>query len=530
VNRLEGTITRERTSHEREMRTVTQKLQQSNLDVKRLRREKHDLQAELARARSGTGSDKNNTKDNVSTRPSQKKIEAESGSSTSTAGSAPALTATRSLLNSSVGKPQQEPDQHVLVEGAVWEKELDNQMYNVGLPSSTSTVVNPNNTATVAGPNNTDGSTSVIVANNPTTIRNNTTTVAVPNNTTSVAIPINTTTIALPPRRPRRPLRPLCLQHEDSAETRREGLERLGKKWMDIIAQKQQQEQIHQQQREQEEKRLRLVTTLTALRDAQCAYEEALCRELAKAEARLERCRGSTSTPATASSSLPDSPAAAQQGELVQPPTSASSPLPSGRQSVDASTDAASATQSIPEQQVRPGQEVQNMVSPLNKFELLAVLGRGGFSKVFLARDKASSTLLAVKTTSKEIALDLGVKQVAAERFTFTHVAGRHPFLLQLHSTFHTKEHVFFVTEFLPGGDLASRIVPGKMPWADVQFYACEIIYALAFLHGSGIIHRDLKPENVLIAADGHVKLADFGSCHLIRNGVANDFSGTTFF
>ena len=68
--------------------------------------------------------------------------------------------------------------------------------------------------------------------------------------------------------------------------------------------------------------------------------------------------------------------------------------------------------------------------------------------------------------------------------------------------------------DFINGGELFFHLRRcTKFPEERTQFYAAEILEALEYLHSQDIVYRDLKPENVLIDADGHVKLTDFGLC-----------------
>ena len=93
------------------------------------------------------------------------------------------------------------------------------------------------------------------------------------------------------------------------------------------------------------------------------------------------------------------------------------------------------------------------------------------------------------------------------------------PFIVQLFYAFQTPEKLYFVMEFLPGGELFYHLRKEKrFDEARVVFYAAEITLALQRLHENNIIYRDLKPENVLLDRDGHVKITDLG---LSKEGVA---------
>ncbi len=96
-----------------------------------------------------------------------------------------------------------------------------------------------------------------------------------------------------------------------------------------------------------------------------------------------------------------------------------------------------------------------------------------------------------------------------------------HPFVVRFLASFQTTERIFFLTEFLPGGELFSLLCErSKMRESDARFYLSELVLAVEFLHDSGVIYRDLKPENVMLDAEGHVKLIDFG---LARDDVRGE-------
>ena len=97
---------------------------------------------------------------------------------------------------------------------------------------------------------------------------------------------------------------------------------------------------------------------------------------------------------------------------------------------------------------------------------------------------------------------------------------------MKLHYAFQTPEKLYLVLDYCPGGELffhLSRI--RRFPERVARFYAAELLLAIGHLHKRGIIYRDLKPENVLLDADGHVKLGDFG---LAKAGLKHPCEGAT--
>lgn len=84
------------------------------------------------------------------------------------------------------------------------------------------------------------------------------------------------------------------------------------------------------------------------------------------------------------------------------------------------------------------------------------------------------------------------------------------------------------MVEYLPGGELFTMLQKGALPEHQVRFYIAELVVALEHIHKYGIVYRDIKLENVLIDADGHIKLVDFGLCKKLGvRGRSKSFCGT---
>ncbi|KAL7637343.1 UNVERIFIED_CONTAM: hypothetical protein RMT77_012069 [Armadillidium vulgare] len=149
----------------------------------------------------------------------------------------------------------------------------------------------------------------------------------------------------------------------------------------------------------------------------------------------------------------------------------------------------------------------------LDSFEFLKVLGKGTFGKVILCREKSSKRLYAIKILRKDVIIN---RDEVTHTLTENRVLQKidHPFLIHLKYSFTTPDRLFFVLEYVNGGELFFHLNKDRVfPEERARFYGAEICLALGYLHERDIIYRDLKLENILLDCDGHIKIADFGLC-----------------
>mmetsp|Transcript_3715 Transcript_3715/g.7956 ORF Transcript_3715/g.7956 Transcript_3715/m.7956 type:complete len:405 (-) Transcript_3715:45-1259(-) len=156
----------------------------------------------------------------------------------------------------------------------------------------------------------------------------------------------------------------------------------------------------------------------------------------------------------------------------------------------------------------------------INDFDLIKVLGRGAFGKVYLVQKKETTRKYAMKVINK---FDLGNRNRMMHTKNERNILAESscPFIVTLKYSFQSSTQLFLVMEYMEGGNLLKHIKHATKFDEEVAcFIAAEVLLAIEYLHSQGFIYRDLKPENVLVSPDGHIKLTDFG---LSKTGVKRE-------
>jgi len=165
----------------------------------------------------------------------------------------------------------------------------------------------------------------------------------------------------------------------------------------------------------------------------------------------------------------------------------------------------------------------------VDDFELLNVIGKGGFAKVMQVRKRDTGKIYAMKVLKKkELIARKQVAHTNTERKILQDI--ENPFIVALRFAFQTTTKLYMVLDYFNGGELFFHLKNnGHFPEIRARFYAAEIVLALECMHNNRIIYRDLKPENILLDEKGHIRLTDFGLSKELEEGLETTltFCGT---
>ncbi|XP_070165523.1 aurora kinase C [Polyergus mexicanus] len=149
----------------------------------------------------------------------------------------------------------------------------------------------------------------------------------------------------------------------------------------------------------------------------------------------------------------------------------------------------------------------------LTDFDIGRPLGKGKFGNVYLAREKRTRFIIAMKVLFRSQISDANIThQVIREIEIQTHL--RHPNILRMYGYFYDDKRIYLILEYAPKGELYKELnnQPNKR-FDEVRTanYIAQLADALKYCHSKSVIHRDIKPENLLLGLNGEIKVADFG-------------------
>lgn len=146
----------------------------------------------------------------------------------------------------------------------------------------------------------------------------------------------------------------------------------------------------------------------------------------------------------------------------------------------------------------------------LHRYRLIERIGAGGMGEVFLAHDPHLDRRVALKLLPARLADDL-VARERLRREALASAALDHPFICKVYEVGEDADGIFIAMEYLRGQTLHARMEAGHIPLAEALRIAGELAEAIEEAHAANLIHRDLKPANIMLTAQGHVKVMDFG-------------------
>ncbi|KAI3828671.1 hypothetical protein L1987_02779 [Smallanthus sonchifolius] len=165
------------------------------------------------------------------------------------------------------------------------------------------------------------------------------------------------------------------------------------------------------------------------------------------------------------------------------------------------------------------------------KYEKGRLIGKGTFAKVYYGREISTGESVAIKVINKDQVRDQGMVEQIQREISATRLV-RHPNVVELREVLATKSKIYYVMEYVSGGELFAKVAGGGRLKEDVaRKYFQQLISAVDFCHSRGVSHRDIKPENLLLDGNDDLKITDFGFSALSEqkryDGLLHTLCGT---
>jgi serine/threonine protein kinase len=166
------------------------------------------------------------------------------------------------------------------------------------------------------------------------------------------------------------------------------------------------------------------------------------------------------------------------------------------------------------------------------RYQVVQVLGGGGFGRTYIAQDtrRPGNPRCVVKhlkpASNEPIYLQTAKRLFYSEAETLEQL-GKHSQIPQLLAYFEENQEFYLVQEFIIGHSLSTELQPGYY-WSESQVieFLQDVLGILAFVHSYSVIHRDIKPDNLIRrVSDGKLVLIDFGAVKQVRSQIAVDYS-----
>lgn len=164
----------------------------------------------------------------------------------------------------------------------------------------------------------------------------------------------------------------------------------------------------------------------------------------------------------------------------------------------------------------------------LSEFKFIYLLSSGEDGKIYLCswRDR----MVVLKAIQKKHIVNINHEELVDRERTGLEIAktSENPFLVTMEGCFQTKTHVFFILEFLEGGDLYFHLYNRNMTQDEIKMILAGIVLGIEGLHSENIIHRGIRLENILFGKNGYVKISNMSICSIgANNGIARTFCGS---